>query len=240
MNRLILCEGKTDAILLSYYLGRVCGWTPCKPPKDLSIKAKAKNESVEWYSRDGEKLLICGVGGKDNFGKFFDDVIRNPLINTNAFGRISIVLDRDDRNTSEIEHDIAENVAPIFSDIKDREWKTCSYINGYGIESLIEFLLVIIPIEQQGALETLMLEAISEDPYDKNIVNNCKAFVAKIRPDADQYIKTDRLQLKANLSVTWAIQSPEKVFDFINEQINSVSWEKYKALRNCFRELETI
>ncbi len=26
MNRLILCEGKTDAVLLSYYLEKTCGW----------------------------------------------------------------------------------------------------------------------------------------------------------------------------------------------------------------------
>ena len=26
MNNLILCEGETDAILLSYYLQRTCGW----------------------------------------------------------------------------------------------------------------------------------------------------------------------------------------------------------------------
>ena len=27
MNKLILCEGKSDAIFLSYYLSCVCGWT---------------------------------------------------------------------------------------------------------------------------------------------------------------------------------------------------------------------
>lgn len=26
MNKLILCEGETDVILLSYYLGKVCSW----------------------------------------------------------------------------------------------------------------------------------------------------------------------------------------------------------------------
>lgn len=30
MNKLILCEGKTDAILLSYYLSHVQNWMPYK------------------------------------------------------------------------------------------------------------------------------------------------------------------------------------------------------------------
>ena len=32
MNKIILCEGETDAILLSYYLGKVAGWKFCKKP----------------------------------------------------------------------------------------------------------------------------------------------------------------------------------------------------------------
>jgi len=31
MNKLILCEGKTDAILLSYYLGKTAGWKSDNP-----------------------------------------------------------------------------------------------------------------------------------------------------------------------------------------------------------------
>ncbi len=52
MNKLILCEGATDAILLSYYLEKTAGWTFCrKPPKDLQIK------SVEWEK--SEVLQKC-------------------------------------------------------------------------------------------------------------------------------------------------------------------------------------
>jgi len=35
MNKMILCEGKTDAILLSYYLKKTCGWTHRNAPKSL-------------------------------------------------------------------------------------------------------------------------------------------------------------------------------------------------------------
>lgn len=241
MNRLILCEGKTDAILLSYYLEKICGWAHTKnAPKDLSIKEHETNESINWYKKGGEWLLICGVGGKDNFGSFFLREIKNPLVKTNAFEKIAVVLDRDERDAKDIEQALIESFNNVISNIQNQKWTQCMYTDSFDLLQSLEFLLIVIPAKQQGALETVLLDAISENEYDRNIVEKSKQFVSSIRPEADKYIKSDRLQLKANLNVTWAIQSPEKVFDFIDEQIRNVHWEGAKTLRDCFKELEKI
>ena len=72
MNRLILCEGATDAILLSYYLERTAGWKYSrKSPPDLDIRTADMTETVNWYRKEDDYLLISVVGGKDNFGRFF-------------------------------------------------------------------------------------------------------------------------------------------------------------------------
>ena len=71
MNKLILCEGTTDAILLSYYLERIAGWKYSrKAPPNLDIKALNGTETVNWYRKDDNYLLISAVGGKDNFRHF--------------------------------------------------------------------------------------------------------------------------------------------------------------------------
>ncbi len=71
MNKIILCEGQTDAILLSYYLGKVSGWEFCrKPPKNIAIKEDTFDQSINWYKKGDDHLLICGVGGKDNISSF--------------------------------------------------------------------------------------------------------------------------------------------------------------------------
>lgn len=67
------------------------------------------------------------------------------------------------------------------------------------LEKSIEVLLIIVPKEHMGALETVMLDAISEDAYDKNIVDKVAVFVQEMRSEADKYISTDRLMLKAHL-----------------------------------------
>ena len=57
MNKLILCEGKTDAILLSYYLEKVAGWKyTTKSPSGLKFKKSNENESVDWYRKDQDCL----------------------------------------------------------------------------------------------------------------------------------------------------------------------------------------
>lgn len=72
MSKLILCEGKTDAILLSYYLEKVCGWTHRNALKNLSIQAdEMKGESAYWYKKDNETLLICGVGARTSLEHSF-------------------------------------------------------------------------------------------------------------------------------------------------------------------------
>ncbi len=240
MNRVILCEGKTDALLLSYYLGKVSGWKHTNPPDGLAIKARANNENVDWYKKGSEYLMICAVGGKDNFARFFARDLKKAMMVSGAFSRIAVVTDRDDREIDNITRSVMGTFSPFLNSVKNREWHTNHYVDGFGIEQSIESMLLVIPKDQQGALETVMLTAIAEDPYDRNIVERCVEFVSDMRPIADRYISSDRLQLKANLSTVWAIQSPEKAFNFINEQINAVQWERYDTLRNCFGILEEI
>lgn len=244
MNRLILCEGKTDAILLGYYLMKTAGWKfTTTAPTGLAIKAREQNENVAWYKKGDEMLVICAAGGKDNFIRFFSRDIQRAILNSSnedPFPRVILITDRDEREIEEIEQDIAQKLAPFFSGAKNRTWKINSYTDTFGMKKSIKTLLLVIPAEHQGALETVMLAAIAEDPYDKNIVEKCVAFVENVRPEAGRYIVTDRLQLKANLSAVWAIQSPEKAFDFIDTQIKAVQWEKYETLRTCFGILEDI
>lgn len=131
-------------------------------------------------------------------------------------------------------------MAGFFTNIQDRKWCENSYRNAFGIKKNLRLLLVIIPREHAGALENIMLSAISEDPYDRNIVDKTASFVQQIRREADKYISTERLQLKAHLGVTWAVQFPEKVFSTIDEQINSVRWEEYETLEKCFGILNEL
>ena len=241
MNSLILCEGATDAILLSYFLGKVSGWTySAKAPAGLNIRSAGGNESINWYKRGNDYLLICGVGGKDNFKRFFRQHLENPIVHAGEFEKIAVITDRDNRETAAIKNAIISAFNGLFSAFEDRQWLLNKSPDAFGMEKDRAVLLLIIPEAHEGALETVMLDAISEDEYDKNVVVLCKRFVSEMRMKAGRYISSGRLQLKAELGVTWAIQYPEKVFSLIDEVIKDVPWERYESLRECFKPLESI
>lgn len=241
MNKLILCEGKTDAILLSYYLEKTCGWIHRNAPKGLDIRVdETRGESAYWYRRESESLLICGVGGKDNFGSFFREKIQSAIVDTNAFTKIAVVTDHDDCAEKFIIDSFKASLRPIITKIENGKWLTNSYENSYKQESFVDFLLVIIPTDKEGALETLLLEAISENEEDETIVKRSISYVDDIQPLATKYLSKKRLKLKACLGVTWAIQYPEKLFSFIDNQIRSVRWEESQVLSQCFEQLKKI
>lgn len=103
MKSLILCEGKTDAILISYLLCKQWGWSYIssknKKFKNYQIDVSEKNnESAEWYIKDNNEVLICGVGGNTNFSNFFEDKIRSIQVNykeEDIFKKIICVVDKD-------------------------------------------------------------------------------------------------------------------------------------------------
>ena len=154
--------------------------------------------------------------------------------------KIAVVVDRDDRETAEIEQYFSHHLRPCIGSVINRAWTSTSFHNKFGQEAVVHSLCVIIPQEEQGALETLLLAALSENSYKKTIINKSKAFVEAIVPDASQIITTDRLRLKTKLGVSLAILYPEKVFSLIDEQLKSVPWEKSRILSESFAQLLEI
>ena len=193
MNKIILCEGETDAILLSYFLGKVAGWQFCKkPPVNIAIKADAFEQSVNWYEHGDDRLLICGVGGKDNMSSFFKRKVFRPIVDAGAFSRVAAVLDRDNKEIESIEDHASAIFRPVIAKMINNQWVENKYTDAYGTEQKIEGLLVVIPTEHEGALETVMLDSISEDPYDEAIVDKASMFVKEMRTIAAKYISSDR------------------------------------------------
>ena len=129
MNKLILCEGKTDAILLSYYLGCVQQWIPCmRGPKNFRISVDEKSgESAYWYQRGEDHLLICGVGGKDKFGRFFADKIQAAILDAQVFSKVALVTDRDDRQEADITAEVCRIFASAITQAKQNHWVENAY-----------------------------------------------------------------------------------------------------------------
>ena len=233
MRTLILCEGKTDAILLSYLLQKESNWVHIKSQKGLwAIKEDDK--------RDEDYILICGVGGKDNFKSFFHDKLYEPVIQTQAshnIDKIIYIVDKDKDSFEVLYEKICNDLQPICTNLLIGDWRENSFIDSFGMEQEVRILGLVIPNDQEGALENVLLNALSESAYDKNIVDKSVRFVEGIKQEAREYIKTSRLELKAKLSVVFAVRSPQKVFSLIDELIQSVNWENYNNIKELFGKI---
>jgi len=175
-----------------------------------------------------KKLILCE-------GKF------DPMTDSSTpFSKIAVITDRDNRRVSSIRDSFQSIFKPIITSAENNVWKSNTYTNSFGKQTSVDFLLLVIPHEKEGALESLLLDAISENTYDKVIVDKSKEYVDSVEPHALRYIRSARLKLKAYLGVSWAVQYPEKVFLLMNEQIRSVKWEDSKVLDECFSELKNI
>ncbi len=242
MKIVLLCEGKSDAILISYLLEKLSGWTHMKKAeKKMSIATDEKNnESAFWYSRNEDGLLICGVGGKNNFGSFFSSKIYEVICNYPAaetFQKIVVVKDKDTDQISDIERRIQDDLNPISVGIQNNTWVSGQFTDAFNIDRTIEILGLVIPFDQDGALETVLLDSLREDENKKEIVENSENFVEQIKDVAKEFVYNPRMELKAKLGVTFAVLSPMKVFSFIDEIIRTVEWEESPHITRLFEKI---
>lgn len=85
---------------------------------------------------------------------------------------------------------------------------------------LINFKLFVIPFEENGALETFLLNAISQnDEYDKEIINKGNIFVDEIDSEK-RYLNRRRYITKAKFDVYFSVRtSPNSL------QKDKIFWE---------------
>lgn len=246
MIRIVLCEGETDATLLGLYLEKTTPWrynVERNPKLKINIPQTVPlgNKKSFNYVNGGEHLLICAVGGKDNFGGFFTEYVY-PMIETAHLEetdfRIAIMTDADERVISAIEKDVLEQVSPYIKNIKNNVWKKNVLSNKYDDKANVDFLLTVIPQEGVGALETVLLTALKERDDGGYIVEESEKFIDGL--EAVSYLPTDRLKLKSKLGVALSVFYPDKVFSQFDEQLQIVDWGNSKELAKCLREIIKI
>lgn len=247
MRSIIFCEGKTDGILLSYYLGKVADWNFDKRlTKNIGLPIRNwENEEVSVYTKREDELVIWAVGGQSNFDYAISQIIKvNRLLEkTDTYKKLIILTDRDKTEEDKITLERIENILKAHDlslNIKDNNyWTNCVYFNDYGEKNEMYILPIIIPFDKNGALETFILDAISEMGEEENyVVNKSKEYISAF--NLINYLNTQRLKVKGELAVTLGTLFPEKTFSPIDSMLKNINWEEYRTIQEGFRKLEEI
>jgi hypothetical protein len=243
MKSILLCEGKTDAILVSYYLDKTRGWKFYSKEDKRKVKIPVKNygnEEVNWYKLNNDLLAIWAIGGKDNFRYAIEHILNiNKFANTeDIFNKIVIIQDRDDLDK---DYDILKELSKYLQkeELVNNKWKRTTYMNKANNTISVDILPIIIPFDKTGALETFILDAICEmGEEESHIVGKSKEFISSF--SLTKYLNTQRLKVKGELAVALGTLFPQKTFTPIDSMLKNINWEEYKTIQQGFKKLEEI
>lgn len=240
MNSLILCEGKTDCILLQYYMEKVHLWRRITKSAFHAVAGAWSNS----FEKNDNFLFVSETKGCSRIAEgVFSAVIRNqnasPGNNDEYFDKIVVFTDND-------ESDTCENIISSISDklnttsisfntpIRKNIWNkgTIQTIEG---ERAVELYVMFIPFDENGALETYLLNCIGKsDEYDKKIIDKSTDFVNTIDPEK-KYLTQRRLITKARFDIYFSVRTAVDQYAQRQDILKSVAWEKYDVIRQDFK-----
>lgn len=263
MKSIILCEGKTDLILLSYYLSKVIGFKSIDKKEYKEYKSRLKhklnkfskinnNQDYSWYFRDEDNILcIYATGSNNNLINGLEQVIDiNMNTSTETFDKIVIISDRDDEK---VEKNITDEIFKVFdkNNIKintllHNMWNESNKYKTFGLEeeSTIKVLPLIIPFEETGTLETFLLNCRkTSNEADKIVIEKGDLFIEEL--NSNELVRTKYLNSRGNipkvkLELYFSVVSPNSTFVEGDKILTSIPWEKYQYIRECFKELDKI
>lgn len=237
VKSIILCEGETDQALVGCYLEKVAGWTFTRDIKDNPFP----KESINWYTDKARHIFgIWQVGG-NNFSIALKSLFEREKLE-HSIDSVVIITDHDDKGAEQERVTTLQSViATVLDDqiievtVTTNAWSIISFRDAFGATK-VQFLYLLVPVEEYGALETFMMNALSEQSEEKeHVIEESKAFVNEFQSDV--YLKQRRDRIKAELGVSLSIFSPDRIFTTMKELIDSVHWEKFEESHRQFDEL---
>ena len=98
---------------------------------------------------------------------------------------------------------------------------------------------LLVPLDSVGALETFMMNSLSEQNEEKsNVILQAKEFVKNF--SSQVYLRERREKVKAELGVSLSVFSPDKVFTTMKELIDSAHWETFATANTQFERLKEL
>lgn len=235
---LILCEGNTDQILIGSYIENTTKWKYVTSKKQMPFEV----EEINWYQEDDNLLGIWECGGY-SFKQQLDLICKREL-NEHVIQNLLIITDHDD---SKAETDRLEEIKNALthglksndiSELSADKLVTVHYNSAFE-QAVCNIGYLLVPMDKQGALETFMLDALSQNKEDAaNTIEQVDSFIQNYKSEV--YLQKRRDRIKAKLGVSLSVFNPDRTFKIMKEIIDSVEWgrldlsdSQFKMIRDC-------
>lgn len=250
MNSIVLCEGFDDVFILGYYLYKTDGWDYKKDGKISELydfpKVNFRNQIIEVYKKGNDSLAIWCVGGKDSFEEPFKFLKKiNEQHPEDGLGQVFVLSDRDNFEIEECLKIIEDKMKKSGLDVGNLKNNQSNFYV-YEVENetyKLNVVPIIIPFEEAGALETVLMVAIQESgEEDKLVVEEAKKYVNSLIHSGElkKYLQRDRQILKAKFSSAISITNPDRSTALFNTLLMSYPWEEKEEIAKHFRVLNEM
>lgn len=231
MTELILVEGVSDVQLISYYLQNVYGWKHEKENM-LGIEPLDEHEHIESLSKNGNQVVLCGVGGNGKFAHFVEQHRVNQMVIEKDIFSLMVVTDRDEASDAKIKNQINDALEQI--SVESNRWKENAIKDSFGQAKSIYTYLLIIPTNEKGALERVIIDALKDIPKETVLIQEVERFVETLKVGLVPDLKQINNANKATVGTFFSVRYPKKAMRSFGVFISKIDWSKSASLNQLF------
>ena len=237
MTELVLVEGVSDVQLISYYLQNVYGWKH-ERENMLGIEPLDEHEHIESLSKNGNQVVLCGVGGNGKFAHFVEQHRINYMVVEKDISSLLVVTDRDEATDEKIKNQINDALEQIF--VESNRWKENAIQDSFGQAKSIYTYLLIIPGNEKGALERVIIDALNDIPEETALMGEVEQFIDDLKvglvPDLNQINNAN----KATVGTFFSVRYPKKAMRTFGVFISKIDWSKSASLNQLFLPFQCL
>lgn len=237
MTELVLVEGVSDVQLISYYLQNVYGWKH-ERENVLGIESLDGHEHIESLSKNGNQVVLCGVGGNGKFAHFVEQHRINYIVVEKEISSLVVVTDRDEASDARIKNQI--NSALNQMSVENNRWKENTIQDSFGQAKSIDTYLLIIPANEKGALERVIIDALNDIPEETALMGEVEQFIDALKaglvPDLNQINNAN----KAAVGTFFSVRYPKKAMRTFGVFISKIDWSKSASLNQLFLPFQCL
>lgn len=241
MKSVVLCEGQDDLWFIGYYLHKKAGWKTMNAPGELwkyYLIPEQYGQHVIYLRNGNDSVAVWDVGGKNCF-QIPIRILLDKIIREFPFDPIDSIVIMSDRDNDPVE-DTLNNIktwAHLSNPMENKKPSIYKEIID-DCEVLIKVVPIIIPFEEDGAIETVLLSSISEcSGAGKDVVERAKQYVdelIKLPSVKAAYLQHERLHLKAKFDAAIAITNPGHSTGLFKDLVMLCPWEASPHVQEHF------
>lgn len=149
-----------------------------------------------------------------------------------------VVTDRDEETDAKIARNI-NNSLEIIS-IRAGQWIKNSIVDSFGQTKSIGTYLLVIPANEKGTLERVIINALGDIPEEAEITQEVIRFIDNLKENFLEELKQINKANKATVGTFFSVRYPKNAMRSFGTFVSKIDWSKSDSLRELFRPFEHL